>query len=103
VYNLSSHWDVQIQFIRGEAHHHLRFEQDSEKLTGVYDSQYSQQPLRGAVKDSAVQMQTAIPHEGQSVRYLLDRTISGDEIQGTLNLGEYWQATWKARKREQSS
>lgn len=48
-------------------------------------------------------MQTAIPHEGQSVRYLFNGTISGDEIQGTLNLGEYWQVTWKASKRGQSS
>ncbi len=99
MYDLNSNWDIWIQFILGEAQHHLRIEQEHEKLSGIYHSQYSTQPLQGSAKGNAVHLQATIHHEGQSVRYLLDGVIRGDEMHGTLDLGEYWQATWKAQKR----
>ena len=47
-----------------------------------------------------MQIQTdTFSYEGQGVGYRFEGIINGDEIQGDLDLGEYWQASWKAKKR----
>ena len=90
---------MRIQFLSGEAQHSLRFEQDGEALGGTYRSQYGAEPLRGNVQGNVVQIQTAIRYEGQGVGYRFEGIINGDENQGNLGLGEYWQAPWKAKRR----
>ena len=100
MYDLNGEWDVQIQFLCGRAQHNLRFEQDGEALSGTYRSQYDAEPLRGAVRGNVVELQTSVRFDGQNVGYRFEGTINGDEIQGSLDLGEYWQASWKAKKRK---
>jgi hypothetical protein len=99
MHNLNGDWDISIQFIRGDAQHRLQLEQDGETLGGSYHTQYSEQPLHGSVRGNAVQIQTRLRHEAQSVTYHFDGTIRGDEISGTVQLDEFWEGQWVARKR----
>lgn len=100
MYDLNGEWDVQILFLCGQTQHNLRFEQDGEALSGTYRSQYDTEPLQGTVRGNVVELQTNVRFDGQSVGYRFEGIINGDEIQGSLDLGEYWQASWKAKKRE---
>ena len=100
MYDLNGEWDMRIQFLSGEAQHSLRFEQDGKILSGIYRSQYGAEPLQGTVHGNVVQLQTGVGYEGQRVGYRFEGIINGDEIQGGLDLGEYWQASWKAKKRQ---
>ena len=100
MYNLNGEWDMRIQFLSGEAQHSLRLEQEGEVLSGAYRSQYGAEPLQGTVQGNVVQLQTDIRYEGQGVGYRFEGIVNGDEIEGDLDLGEYWQASWKAKKRE---
>lgn len=97
--DLNGEWDLQIRFLCGQAQHNLRFEQDGEALNGTYRSQYGAKPLQGTVRGNVVQLQTNVQYQNQNVGYRFEGTIDGDEIQGSLDLGEYWQASWKAKKR----
>ncbi len=99
MYDLNGEWDVQIQFLCGGAQHNLRFEQDGEALSGTYSSQYATEPLSGNVRGNVVELQTNVRFDGQNVGYRFEGVINGNEIQGSLDLGEYWQASWKAKKR----
>ena len=99
MYDLNGEWDIRIQFLSGETQHSLRFEQDGETLSGTYRSQYGAEPLQGIVQGNVVHLQTGVRYEGQGVEYRFEGIIDGDEIQGDLDLGEYWQASWKAEKR----
>ena len=99
MYDLNGEWDIRIQFLCGQAQHNLRFEGDGEALSGTYRSQYGAEPLQGTVHGNVVQLQTNVQYQGQGVGYRFEGTINGDEIQGSLDLGEYWQASWKAKKR----
>lgn len=99
MYDLNGEWDMRIQFLSGETQHSLRFEQDGDVLSGTYRSQYGTEPLQGNVRGNVVQIQTDIRYEGQGVGYRFEGIINGDKIQGDLDLGEYWQASWKAKKR----
>ena len=100
MHNLNGEWDIRIQFLCGQAQHNLRFEQTGETLSGTYRSQYGAEPLQGTVHGDVVQLQTNVQYQGQGVGYRFEGTINGDEIQGSLDLGEYWQASWKAKKRQ---
>ena len=100
MYNLNGEWEMRIQFLCGEAQHSLQIEQDGEVLSGTYRSQYSAEPLQGNVQGNVVQLQTDVRYEGQGVGYRFEGIINDGEIQGDLDLGEYWQASWKAKKRQ---
>ena len=100
MYNLNGEWDMWIQFLSGEARHSLQIEQDGEVLSGTYRSQYGAEPLQGNVQGNVVQLQTDVRYEGQGVGYRFEGIINDPEIQGDLDLGEYWQASWKAKKRQ---
>ena len=99
MYDLNGEWDMRIQFLSGEAQHSLRFEQDGDVLSGAYRSQYGTEPLQGSVRGNVVRIQTDIRYEGQGVGYRFEGIINEDEIQGDLDLGEYWQASWEAKRR----
>lgn len=99
MYDLNGEWDVQIRFLCGQAQHNLRFKQDGGVLSGTYRSQYDAEPLHGTVRGNVVQLQTNVRFDGQNVAYRFEGVINGDEIQGSLDLGEYWQASWKAKRR----
>ena len=99
MYDLNGEWDVQIRFLCGGAQHSLRFKQIGDTLSGTYRSQYDAEPLHGTVRGNVVQLQTNVQYQNQSVAYHFEGLIDGDEIQGSLDLGEYWQASWEAKKR----
>ena len=88
-----------FEFLCGGAQHNLRFEQTGETLSGTYRSQYDAEPLQGTVRGNVVQLQTNVQYQNQRVAYHFEGLIDGDEIQGSLDLGEYWQASWEAKKR----
>ena len=100
MYDLNGEWEIRIQFLCGQAQHNLRFEQTGETLSGTYRSQYGAEPLQGTVHGNVVQLQTNVQYQGQGVGYRFEGIINGTEIQGSLDLGEYWQASWKAKKRQ---
>ena len=100
MYDLNGEWDMRIQFLSGEARHSLEIEQDGEILSGTYRSQYSAEPLQGTVQGNVVQLQTDVRFEGQGVGYRFEGIINDAEIQGDLDLGEYWHASWKAKKQQ---
>ena len=95
---LSGDWLVELNFVRGEARHAMRLEQEGEALKGCYRSLFGTHEVRGRRQGEVVEMQVGINYQGVGTTYLFQGTLQGDSMQGEVDLGEYWKATWKAQR-----
>ena len=55
----------------------------------------------GTIDGAAVRIRSAFGEEhGDSLSFTFTGTVTGDEMGGTLDMGEYLGATWTAKRRQ---
>ena len=93
-------WLVELRYTLGNAQHALSLDQNGERLTGKYRSQYAESSVEGAVSGCRVSFRTVLGHEANRTVYAFEGTVAGDSMAGQVDLGEYGQARWTARRVE---
>ena len=97
--SVAGQWDADLQFLLGQARHRLVFEQrDNGALTGSHFSEALSADLRGAVEGREVWFRSAHRYEGTSIGYEFTGQLDGDTLTGTVEMGEYGQARFTARR-----
>ncbi|HUS06057.1 MAG TPA: hypothetical protein VMZ52_07175 [Bryobacteraceae bacterium] len=91
-------WDLQIDFTRGSANHTLSLKQQGDLLSGSHSGEFLTGDLTGSVAASEVKFHSSQKIEGTSLSYAFAGTVSGDSMQGVVNMGEYGTARWTARR-----
>ena len=97
--DVSGRWDVRVTFSLGEGQHLLFLEVQGNELTGTHMGTRVRGELRGTIDGSKVRLLSTLPFEGSRLRYLFEGTVSGNQMKGTLDLGEYPRATWTAHRK----
>jgi seryl-tRNA(Sec) selenium transferase len=93
-------WDLQIAFGRGSAHHSLIIEQNSKSLAGTHRGEYVEGDLAGTVGAGRVQFRSSQKMEGTRLSWEFTGSVSGDGMEGSVNMGEYGEAQWSARRHQ---
>ncbi|MGH9722303.1 MAG: aminotransferase class V-fold PLP-dependent enzyme [Bryobacteraceae bacterium] len=96
--SFTGQWDVRITYVRGESSHMLFLEQQGEKLVGSHRGDILAGDLNGKVTGSRAVFRSSHRYEGSSIGYQFDGVMNGSEIRGTVDLGEYGQAQFTARR-----
>ena len=91
-------WSITITFIAGEGHHTAVITQKDSTLAGVYKGEFKEGTLRGRVSGNAVDFTGYLKHEATGLRFRYKGNIDGDTIKGTVDMGEYWTATFSAKR-----
>jgi D-glucosaminate-6-phosphate ammonia-lyase len=96
--NVAGRWDAVIEYQRGQAHHVLMFEQQEAALTGTHQGEIVAGDLRGAVAGADVHFAANHRIEGTSLHFGFHGKVEGDQMGGTVDLGEYGEAKFTARR-----
>lgn len=96
--NLAGQWQATLTFDRGSADHALVFEQNGDALLGTHRGEYVSGDLTGKVVANQVHFRSQQKIEGQLLSYEFLGTVNGDTMSGTVNMGEYGPAAWKAER-----
>jgi len=96
--DLSGRWDVEITFQRGESKHLLFLEADGNDVRGTHFGTVVRGMLKGTVDGNQVRLKSSLPFEGANLSYIFEGRVKGNEMSGQLDLGEYPNGTWKARR-----
>jgi uncharacterized pyridoxal phosphate-dependent enzyme len=96
--NIAGIWDVQIDHLRGSAQHRFFVEQDSNALRGLHEGETIRGDLKGSVHANQVKLSSNHPIQGTAIEYTFSGVADGDSMQGTLSMGEYGSAQWKAKR-----
>ena len=93
-------WSITITFVAGTGHHTAIIEQSGEKLSGTYKGEFKEGTLRGTVKGNSIDFTGFLKHQATGLRFHYTGTIDGDTMKGTVDMGEYWTATWTAKRKK---
>jgi L-seryl-tRNA(Ser) seleniumtransferase len=98
--DLSGAWDVQIQFAAASATHTLQLRQRGAEIEGAHKGDFVTRDLTGSIDGDAVRLRSFIGEEsGDALSFTFAGTVSGDVLSGTLDMGEYLNAAWTAKRR----
>lgn len=98
--NVEGSWMVRVRFVRGDATHSMQVEQDGEVLRGRYRSQYGERTIEGRVEGDRMRLYVPMHYQAVGTTYGFEGTLEGETLQGRVDLGEYWQGEWEAKRVE---
>jgi len=97
--NLSGPWDVEIQYAASKTTHVLHLQQNGNRLEGTHQGNFLARDISGTVSGDAVSLASVVTERhGDSLNYRFSGRVDGDAMSGTLNMGEYLNASWTARR-----
>jgi seryl-tRNA(Sec) selenium transferase len=89
-------WAVTIQYPRGTGEQKFSLQQSGNDLTGTQTGEIYTATFKGTVHANEVELHSAMKVPGNTVLWTFKGNVTGNEIAGTVNMGEYGNATWKA-------
>lgn len=101
--SVAGQWRTTLTFARGSAEHRLVFEQQGGNLLGTHFGEYGSGDLAGSVVANQVHFRSSQRIEGQTLSYEFTGTVQGDNMSGTLNMGEYGISQWSAERHQYQS
>jgi L-seryl-tRNA(Ser) seleniumtransferase len=88
---------VRIQYAAGRSSHKLHLTQQGNRLEGIHQGDFVSRDISGTVQGDSVRMRSSYTEQhGDSLQFTFAGKISGDEMSGTLDMGEYLGAKWTA-------
>ena len=89
-------WAVTIEYLRGIGEQKFTLEQNGNDLTGTQNGEIYNAKLKGSVHANQIELHSSMAVGGNSIPWTFKGTIEGNNIAGTVRMGEYGGATWKA-------
>jgi seryl-tRNA(Sec) selenium transferase len=111
--SVAGKWAVTIQYLRGTGTQQFDLTQNGSSVTGTQTGEIFNGSFGGGggargggrgggggstVQGNQVTLSSAMPIPGNPVRFVFKGTVHGDTMAGTVNMGEYGDATWNAVK-----
>ena len=95
---IAGQWDVRLEFGRGSATHSVFLEQDGAKLTGTHRAEFFSGDIAGSIAADNVRFRSSHRVHGTRLTYDFSGAVDGEQITGTVNLGEYGTTVFTAQK-----
>jgi D-glucosaminate-6-phosphate ammonia-lyase len=101
--DLSGHWDLEIEYFTSKSNHSIFLHQDGNWITGKHATDYALVDLIGMLDGENLKMKSNFRQPGDGIAFLFTGTASGDQMTGSILLGEYLTANFTARRKEYSN
>ncbi|MEY4967036.1 MAG: hypothetical protein RL274_2619 [Pseudomonadota bacterium] len=95
---LAGNWAVTIKYVRGQGEQQFTLQQAGDALTGTQKGEIYQGTLTGSVRANTLEMRSRMPVPGSSIDWRFKGTATGNNMSGTVDLGEYGIVPWTATK-----
>lgn len=89
-------WAVTIQYSRGVGEQHFTLNQNGNSLTGTQQGELYQAEIKGSIHATQIELHSVMAVSGNVIPWIFKGNVEGRNIAGTVHLGEYGDATWKA-------
>ncbi len=96
--SLAGKWEINIEFVCGEALHTADFTQKGNTLSGTYKGSVLEGQIRGTARDDTVTFGATLRHQSASAPFNFTGAVKGDVMEGTVSMGEYWNAKFTAKR-----
>jgi len=98
--DLSGSWDVRIEYAASASNHALNLRQRGSEIDGEHRGDFVARDLTGTIDGDTVRLRSFYGEShGDALNYAFTGKVAGDEMGGTLEMGEYLGARWTAKRR----
>jgi L-seryl-tRNA(Ser) seleniumtransferase len=99
--DLSGRWDVRIDYLASTSTHVLHLKQQGNRVEGTHQGDFVSRDLGGMIDGDHVRLQSSYTERhGDSLNFQFEGKATADGISGTLDMGEYLQARWSAKRHQ---
>jgi L-seryl-tRNA(Ser) seleniumtransferase len=99
--DLSGRWDVRIDYVASTSTHTLHLRQTGNRVEGTHQGDFVSRDLSGTIDGDQVQLSSNYAERnGDALSFRFTGSIAGNEMSGTLDMGEYLTGTWKAKRHD---
>ena len=99
--DLSGLWDVSIKYTAGSSRHVFYIRQRGQNLDGSHRGDFVSRDLVGTIDGDNVRLRSAYGEQnGDSLSFSFSGKLAGEQMAGTLDMGEYLNAKWTATRKE---
>ena len=96
--NVAGAWDVDIEYEVGSARHKLFLAVDKNQITGTHRGWAYEGDLKGEIQGNQVKFRSTLPADGNVLTYSFTGALSGPNLTGEVQIGEYGRARWRATR-----
>ena len=96
--DLSDRWEVTVDFFSSQSQHTLFIEQDGNWIQGSHKGDFSVRELVGTIEGDQVKLRSRDRHPADNITFIFYGTLKGDTITGSIYMGEYMNAKFKATR-----
>lgn len=89
-------WAVTIHYLRGTGEQKFVLEQKGNDVTGEHHGEIYNATFRGGVHGDEVELHSVMPVGGNPLHCNFKGIVTGGNMSGTVNMGEYGDAQWSA-------
>jgi hypothetical protein len=95
--SIAGNWHVEIHYLRGTGEQQFVLKQDGNTVTGDHHGELYNTTFRsGSVHADQVELTSVLPVTGYPITCRFKGKVNGNNMSGTLNMGEYGEVTWSA-------
>jgi len=98
--DVTGRWEAEVSFVRGSGRHTLYFQAQGNQLRGTHQGQRGRGELSGKISGNQVRFHSRLEYDAERSSYSFEGTLKGNEIAGSLDLGEYGKGRFKAWRHE---
>jgi seryl-tRNA(Sec) selenium transferase len=91
-------WAVTIQYPRGIGEQKFTLEQNGNDLTGTQNGEIYNAKFTGTIHSDQIELQSNMQVGGNTIPWTFKGNVEGSNIAGSVHMGEYGDATWKATR-----
>lgn len=101
--DVSGRWDVRIDYAASTSTHTLHLRQSGSDIDGTHQGEFVARDVAGTIAGNTVKLRSSVTEQhGDSLSFTFSGTVTGDDMSGTLDMGEYLSANWNATRRTRS-
>ena len=87
-----------IQYPRGVGEQKFTLEQNGNDLTGTQNGEIYNAKFKGTIHANQIELHSNMEVGGNTIPWTFKGNVEGSNIAGSVNMGEYGDATWKATR-----
>jgi len=96
--SLVGNWAMTVQYLRGQGEQKLILSQDGNDIAGTHQGEIYAGAVTGSVHGDRVEIASRMVVPGNGINWTFKGTVDGNRMGGSVNMGEYGDATWTATR-----
>lgn len=96
--SVTGEWSASVTAPRGVLEYTMYLQQEGPRVTGYFQSEFGEIPLKGTIRDAAITLSWTMPDAKAPIDITMTGTVKGDAIDGEATLGKVGKGSFHAER-----